>query len=200
MHSRQRATGQAVGAPQSSHQGGASRISEPRQDAQSTPSVAPARPRDAPQPAQQGGKRMSRNHAIHVRAEPVPCLCQLCDKSVTAAARRRTTRGSPGYRDLESREPGRPTSFLCGPSCAGCRSGGRPLAGMTCGRSPCMSSVCIAARRSSCAAAFPALNGHVSPTTRMGLEPIGVLSGTGTHSRAPACGLSLRSRLAAVAV
>ena len=37
-----------------------------------------------PQPTQRGGKRRSTSHAVHVRARPVTCLCQLCDKCVTA--------------------------------------------------------------------------------------------------------------------
>jgi len=99
-----------------------------------------------------------------------------------------------------SRSSSRPTSCACGLSSAGCRSGGRRPAGKTCGRSPCISVVCIAARRSSCAAAFPAWSGHVSPTTRTGLEPVGVLSGAEPRSRGPVFELSLRSRLAALAV
>jgi hypothetical protein len=81
-HSRQRATGQAVGDPQRAQSGGASRTSACRHCSQA---IAPGRE----QAAQRRGSTRSSSHSLDGTAAPVTCLCQLCARSAPTRPRAR---------------------------------------------------------------------------------------------------------------
>jgi hypothetical protein len=65
-HSRQRSTGQSVGAPQSSHLGSPGGRKELRQESQMTGA-------EAPQETQREGKSSSVSHALHATRRGVTC-------------------------------------------------------------------------------------------------------------------------------
>src|SRR6185312_15738036 len=122
-HSRQRATGQATGAPQRAHSGARSRGKARAQVAQR---VDPG----TEQTTQRLGKSRSSSTCGHARAEAVPCLCQKCDNCVTSRHGNAATSAAAAETvPLGGERPGSPRPELVGTMGRPQASAARPAPG-----------------------------------------------------------------------